>query len=113
MLVTERAFSHVGKLYSPFGACIHKPVAALGVELCRRYDFRKLFHISRFDVNDVEALILYIEVPEIDSKVVTADEGLAVAVDGYTVDVICVSVGVSSSRYGSNHSIMVCETWQL
>ena len=81
MLVTEGTFPHVCQFDGPLRACVHEPVAALGMELCRCNDFCKFFHIRRFDINNIEALVLYVEVPEIDAKIIAADEGLAIAID--------------------------------
>lgn len=47
----------------------------------RRYDFGKLFHISRFDIDDIEALVLDVKIPEVDSEIVATDECLSIAID--------------------------------
>ncbi|KAK1239566.1 LOW QUALITY PROTEIN: hypothetical protein MKX07_001020 [Trichoderma sp. CBMAI-0711] len=72
-----------------------------------------LLHVGGFDVNDVEALILDVEVPEVDAQIVTANERFAITVDGYAVDVVRVGVGVGPSRDGGNDGVMMCETGQL
>lgn len=81
MLIAQRAFSHVGELDSTLRAGVHEPVAALRVELGRSDDLCQLLHIGRFDINDVEALILDIQVPKIYSQVIAADECFSIAVD--------------------------------
>jgi hypothetical protein len=78
------------------------------MELCCRYDFCKLLHVCRFDVDDVEALVLYVEVPKIDPKVVTTDEGLAVTVYRNAVDVVSVRIGVRLLRHCCNNGIVMC-----
>lgn len=72
-------------------------------------DLGEFFHVSWFDVNDIEALILDVEIPEIDPQVVTTDEGLSVAVDGDTVDMIGMSILVRSTRHRSDDSVMMCQ----
>lgn len=81
MLVAESALSHICELDSAFRTCIHEPIAALGVKFGSCDDFGQLFHIRGLDVDNVEALILDVEVPEVDPKVITADKCLAIAVD--------------------------------
>ena len=113
MLVTQSAFSHVGELDGTFGACVHEPIAALRVELGCCDDFCQFFHIGRFDVDDVETLILNVEVPQVYPKIITANEGLPVAVDGYAVYVIGMRIGIRSARDGGNDSIMVRHAREL
>ena len=69
----------------------------------------ELLHISWLDIDDVEALVLYVEVPQIDSQIVTADKGLSVAVDGDTVDVVSVCICVVSAWDRSDNGIMMCK----
>lgn len=76
-------------------------------------DFCQLFHIGRLDINNIEALILNVEVPQIDPEIVTAYERLAIAVDGYAVDVIGVGIGICSTRHGSNDGVVVSHAGQL
>lgn len=58
MLIAQSTFPHVCQFYRAFRAGIHEPVAALWMKLRRCYDLRQLLHICRFDVNNVEALVL-------------------------------------------------------
>jgi hypothetical protein len=81
MLIAESTLSHIGKFYRPFRTGVHKPIAALRMKFCSRYHFRQLFHVCRLDVNDVEALVLYVQVPKVDTKVVATDKRLSIAVD--------------------------------
>ncbi len=80
------------------------------MELGGSYDLCELFHVCRFDVDDVEALILNVEIPEVDSKIVTADECLAIAVHGDAVDVVCMGVCVSLSWNGGDDRVVVCKS---
>lgn len=73
----------------------------------------QLLHIGGFDVNNVEALILNIEVPEVDAQIVTANEGFAITVHGYAVDVVRVGICIGSSGDGGDNSIVVCEARQF
>lgn len=83
------------------------------MELSGSDDFGEFFHVRRLDVDDVEALILDVKVPEIDAEVVAADEGLSVAIDGDAVDVVGVGVGVRSPRDSGDNSVVVCKAGQL
>ena len=78
------------------------------MELCGGNDFGQLLHVGRLDVNNVEALILNVEVPQIDAQVVTADVGFAIAVHRNAIDVISVSVGIHTARHGCNDCVVVC-----
>lgn len=80
MLITQSAFSHVSKLDGAFRACIHEPITALWMKFCSRDDFCQFFHIGWFNVHNIEALILNIQVPKIYSQIITADECLSIAV---------------------------------
>jgi hypothetical protein len=44
-------------------------------------DLGQLLHVCRLDVNNVEALILNVEVPQVNPEIITADEGLAITID--------------------------------
>lgn len=63
MLVTQCTLTHVCQLNSSFGACIHEPITAYGMELGSSNDLRELFHVGRFDIDDVEALVLNVKIP--------------------------------------------------
>jgi len=80
MLIAKGTLPHIGQLDGSLGTSIHKPVAANGMELGCRDDLSELFHVRRLDVDYVEALVLDIEVPEVDPQVVTADECFAIAI---------------------------------
>ena len=113
MLITQRALPHVRQLDGAFRAGVHEPVAADWVELCRGYDFSQLLHVRGFDIHDVEALILNVEVPQIDSEVIAADESLAVTVHGDAVDVVCVRVRIGLSRHGRHDRVMMSQSREL
>ena len=107
MTVAERTLSHIRKLDGSLGACVHEPIAALRVEFGRRDDLSQLLHVSGFDVNNVEALILNVQIPKIDPKIVATYEGLAVAIHGNAVDVIGMGVGVDPARNRSSDGVMM------
>ena len=109
MLIAKSVFSHVRQFDSTLRACVHEPVAALGVKLCSGDDLGQLLHVCGLDVHDVEALILYVEVPEVDSEIVAADERFPITVDRDAIDVVCMGIGVVSARDRSNHSIVMSE----
>ena len=113
MLITQGALPHVGQLDGPLGAGVHEPVAAHGVELCGGDDLGQLLHVRRLDVDNVEALVLDVEVPEVDTQVVTADECLPVTVHRDAVDVVGVCVGIRPPRDGGHHGIVVSQPGEL
>jgi len=92
VLITQGALAHIGKLDRSLGTRIHEPVAALRMKFRRGDHLGQLFHVCRLDIDYVEALVLDVKVPEIDAKIVAADEGLPVTVDRYAVDVVCVGI---------------------
>lgn len=110
MLVTEGALAHVGQLDCTFRACVHEPVATLWMELGRSDDLGKLLHVRRFDVHDVETLVLNVQVPEIDPKIITANEGFSIAIHRYAVDVIGVSIRIGAAWHSSNYGVVVGQT---
>ena len=80
------------------------------MELCRGDDLGQFLHIRGLDIDNVEALVLYIQIPEIDSQVITADEGLPIAIHGYAVDVVCMGIGICASRNSCHDGVMVSHT---
>lgn len=113
MLVAEGSLAHIRKLDGTLRACIHKPVAAQRVELSSGDDLGQLLHVRRLDVHDIEALVLDVEIPKVDSQIITADKGLSITVDGYAVDVVGVGVGVGATRDSRNDSIVVRQAREL
>lgn len=113
MLIAKGIFSHISKLDGSFRTRVHEPVATLRMKLGSGDHLCQFLHVCGLYVNDVEALILYVEVPEVYSKVITADECLAIAIDRYAVNVVCMGVGVVSTRNRSNHSIVMCQAWEF
>ena len=78
-----------------------------------RDDFSELFHIRWLDVDDVETLILDVEIPQIDAEVIATYEGLPIAVDGYAVYVVGMSVCVISARDSGDDGVVVGQAGQL
>ena len=76
-------------------------------------DFGQFLHIRGFDIDDIEALILNVEIPKIDPEVITADEGFSITVNGDAVDVVGVGIGVGSARHRRNHCVMMCHAREL
>ncbi len=66
VLIAQSTFTHIGKLYGALRAGIHKPIAALRMKLRSGDNLSQLFHICRLDVHYIKALILDVEVPEVD-----------------------------------------------
>ena len=113
MLVAQGTFSHVRQLDGSLGARIHEPVTALGMKLRSSDDLCQLFHVCWLDIDNIEALVLDVEVPEIDPKVIAADEGFTITVHGYAVDVIRMCVCIGLPGHSSNHSVMVRKAGKL
>lgn len=65
---------------------------------------------NSLDVNDLEALVVNIQIPEIDSKIITTDEKLSIAIDGDTVEIIRVSVDITLPGSCCRHNFVVYET---
>jgi hypothetical protein len=113
VLVTQSTFTHVGELDRSLGARVHEPVAADRVELRSCDNLCKLLHVRWLDVDNVEALVLDVEVPEVNPQIVATDERLSITVNRYAIDVICVRVGIRLPRYCGDYGIMVCESREL
>lgn len=113
MLVAESSLTHIGQLDGALGARVHEPVAAHRVELGGGDDLGELLHVRRLDIHDVEALVLNVQIPQVYAEIITADECLAVAVDRYAVDVVCVGVGVGLPGHSCHDGVMVGQTRQL
>ena len=113
MLVTKGSLSHVGQFDGTLGAGVHEPVAAQGVELGSRYHLSQLLHVGRLDVDNVETLVLYVEVPQVDAQVIAADKCLPVAIYRNAVDVVGVGIGIRPAWHSRHDSIVVREPWEL
>lgn len=111
--VAQSPLPHIREFDGPFRARVHEPVAACRVKLRRCNYFCKLLHVCRFDIHNVEALVLNIQVPQVDPQIITAYEGLPVTVDRDAINVISMGVGVGSSRYSSDDRIMMCHSWEF
>lgn len=70
-------------------------------------DLGQLLHIGGLYINDIEALILDVQIPEVDAQIVAADVRLAVAVDGDAVDVVGMGISIGPSGDGSDNGIVV------
>jgi len=79
------------------------------MELSGGDNFGELFHVCWLNINNVEALVLDVEIPQVDPQVVTADKRFTIAVDRYAVDVIGVRICVGLPGYGCNYGIVVSE----
>jgi hypothetical protein len=76
-------------------------------------DLRKLLHVRWLDVDNVEALILDVEIPEVDPQIIATDECLSIAVNGYAVDMVGVCVRICLSGYCRDDGIVMCEPREL
>ena len=76
-------------------------------------DLGQLFHVRRLDVHNIEALVLYVEIPKVDAKIVTAYERLSVTVDRDAVDVVRMGICVGPPGYSGHDSIMMGQARKL
>lgn len=113
VLVAEGTLSHICQLDGALRARIHEPIAANGVKFGGGNDLGQLFHISGFDVHDIEALILDIQVPEVDSQIIAAYESFAVAVDRDAVDVVGMGISICAPGDRSDDSIVMRQSRKL
>lgn len=107
MRIAQCALPHVCKFNGSLRACVHKPVTALRVEFSSRDDLSQLLHVCWLDIHNIEALVLDVEVPQVDPQVVTAYECLSIAVYGYAVDVVGVRIGVYPPWHRSDNCVVV------
>lgn len=82
------------------------------MELRRGDDLGQLFHIDWLNVDNVEALIADVEIPEIYPKVVRADVCLPIGIDADAVNMVCMRIGVDLSRDSGDNGIVMCQCWQ-
>ena len=111
MLVTQSTLPHVSQLDCALGAGIHEPITTSRMEFRRSDDLCELLHVRRLYIDDVEALVLDVEIPEVNAQVVAADERLPITVDRDAVDMVRMGVSVRSSWNRSYNCIMVGEAW--
>jgi hypothetical protein len=131
MLVTERRVTHVGQFDVAFRAGIHEQVAVQGVELGCSNDFGKLLHVDWLDVHDVyiaegmavrhkntqserhtETSIADVQVPQVDSKVISRDVRFLIRVDRNGMYVIRMGVGVDFAGDSGDDIILLHHAWQ-
>lgn len=63
MPVAECGHPHIAETYEPFAGTVDKVVAVSRMELGGCNDFSELFHVGWFDVNYIETLIRYVQMP--------------------------------------------------
>lgn len=73
----------------------------------------QLFHICWLDVDDIEALVLDVQIPQVDTEIITTDECLPIAIDRYAIDVVRMGIGIGLSRNSCYNCIVVCEPWKF
>ena len=83
------------------------------MEFCCGDDLCQLLHVGGLDVDNVETLILDVEVPKIDSKIVATNERLSIAVYRNAVDVVGMRVRIGLAGYGGDNRVVVSETRKL
>lgn len=83
------------------------------MELCGGDDLGQFLHVGGLDVDDIKALVLDVQVPEIDAQVITADESLSIAVDRYAVDMVCMGVCIYPPGHGCDDCLMVRHSREL
>lgn len=113
MLVAQRTLAHVRQFDSTLRTCVHEPIATLGMEFGGSDDLGQLLHIRWLDIDDIEALILNVEIPQVNPEVITADKRLAITINRDAVDVIGVGISIRASRDCSYNGIVVRQAWKL
>lgn len=105
MSVAQGRRTHVAQPNRALAAAVYEQIALDGMELGRRYDLRQLLHVRWLDVDDVEALIGDLQVPEIYSEIVGGEIRFLVRVHRNRVYVISVCVGKDSSGGRFDHEL--------
>lgn len=103
MPVTECRHPHVTQTDEALARAVHEIVAIRWMELRGSDDLRQLLHIGRLYVHNVEALIRYIQVPQVDAQVIRRQVRFRVRIDRDRIDVIRVRVGVDAARGCFDH----------
>ncbi len=83
------------------------------MELGRRNHLRQLLHVGRFDVNNIEALVLNLQIPQVDPEIIRADERLSIAVDRDAVDMVGVCVGIGLAWNGGDDGVVMSKSRHL
>jgi len=81
VFVAKRRRPHVAIPDRAFARTVHERRAVLRMKFCGCYHFRQVFHVSGFDVDDVERLIRYLQIPQIDPQIVGTHVRLIVTVN--------------------------------
>ena len=68
MIITESRLAHVAQPYGSFAWWVDEEITFFRMELAGSDDLSQLLHVGRFDVNDVERLICYFHMPQIDPE---------------------------------------------
>ncbi len=105
MPVAESSHSHVTKADEAFARAIDKVVAVCRVKLGGSNNFRQFLHVGRLDVDYIEALISYVQMPEVDAQVISRKVCLGVRVNRDRIYVIRVRVGVDPTRGRLHHKL--------
>lgn len=113
VLVTESPLTHVRQFNGSLGAGVHEPVTADRVEFGGCDDLGEFLHVRWLDIHNVEALVLNVEVPQVDAEVIATDKGLAVAVHRDAIYMVRVGVGICFPWDSGHHSVVVCQSRQL
>lgn len=69
----------------------------------------QVFHVGRFDVHDIEALIRVVKMPQVYSQVITGNEGFLVTADGDSIDVVCVGIAKHTLTSGLHDLFHICD----
>ena len=81
VLITQSRFAHISELDSTLAATIHELIAMRRVKFGSCDDFCKFFHVDWLDIDNVERLVLYAEIPEVNTQIVSTDICFAIRID--------------------------------
>lgn len=102
-MIAERGLTHVTELDNSFAGTEHEEITLLWVTLGSSDDLGQFFHVGRLDIDNIEAVISCLEIPEIDAKIISGDKSLGITVQRDGVDVIGMSASENASGGGRHH----------
>ena len=70
MAVAEGSHPHIAEPDEAFTWAVNEVVTVSWVKLSRSDDFSQLLHVGWLDVDYVETLICYIQMPQIDAQII-------------------------------------------
>lgn len=82
------------------------------MELCSRNDLLQQLYICRFQIDDIEALLATIQIPNVHTKIISRQEHFTIRAERDGVDVVSVCIAKNSLRSGSYCCRLVHHLWE-